>query len=90
MLWKTAQKMQPDSLLSQRFYIALTAGKDELFQVMEDPSMEVLQTALKNPLLDENHLLALLKRRDLSEDLLKAIATPHGRGKPQVEAGRRA
>jgi hypothetical protein len=63
-----------DSLLSQRFYIALIAGKDEIFQVMADPSMEVLQTALKNPLLDDNHLLALLKRRDLSEELLKAIA----------------
>jgi hypothetical protein len=63
-----------DSLLSQRLYIALTAGKDEIFQVMADPSMEVLQTALKNPLLDDNHLLALLKRRDLSEELLKAIA----------------
>src|SRR5664279_4227159 len=63
-----------DPLLSQRLYIALTAGKDEIFQVMADPSMEVLQTALKNPLLDDNHLLALLKRRDLSEELLKAIA----------------
>jgi hypothetical protein len=63
-----------DSLLSQRLYIALTAGKDEIFQIIADPSMEVLQTALKNPLLDDNHLLALLKRRDLSEELLKAIA----------------
>jgi hypothetical protein len=63
-----------DSLLSQRLYIALTAGKDEIFQIIADPSMEVLQTALKNPLLDDNHLLALLKRRDLSEELLKVIS----------------
>ena len=70
----SAKNASLDSLLSQRFYIALTAGKDEIFQVMADPSMEVLQTALKNPLLDDNHLLALLKRRDLSEELLKTIA----------------
>ncbi len=63
-----------DPLLSQRLYMALTAGKDELFQIIADPSIEVLLTVLKNPLLDDNHLLALLKRRDLSEELLKAIA----------------
>ncbi|HTY20588.1 MAG TPA: hypothetical protein VMC44_03050, partial [Geobacteraceae bacterium] len=48
-------------------------GKDELYQIIEDPSMEVLETALKNPVFDENLLLALLKRRDLSEDLFKAV-----------------
>jgi hypothetical protein len=63
-----------DPLLSQRLYIALIAGKDEIFQVIADPSMEVLKTALRNPFLDDNHLLALLKRRDLSEELLNAIA----------------
>jgi hypothetical protein len=62
-----------DPSLSQRLYRALTAEREELFQVLEDPSMEVLQAALKNPLFDENHLLALLKRRDLSEGLLRAI-----------------
>ncbi|MGD0845341.1 MAG: hypothetical protein ABSA06_13380 [Geobacteraceae bacterium] len=62
-----------DPSLSQRLYRALTAEKGEIFQVVEDQSMEVLQAALKNPLFDENHLLALLKRRDLSEELLRAI-----------------
>ena len=62
-----------DSSLSQRLYRALTAEREEIFQVVEDPSMEVLQAALKNPLFDENHLLALLKRRDLSEELLRAV-----------------
>lgn len=62
-----------DSSLSRRLYQALTAEKEEIFQVIEDPSMEVLQSALKNPLFDENHLRVLLKRRDLSEDLLKAV-----------------
>lgn len=63
-----------DPLLSQRFYIALTAEKDEIFQIMADPSMDVLLTALKNPFLDAKHLLVLLKRRDLSGELLTAIA----------------
>src|ERR1039457_1126059 len=63
-----------DPLLSHRLFLALTAGKDEFFQIIADPSMEVLHTALKNPLLQDNHLLTLLKRLDLSEELLKAIA----------------
>jgi hypothetical protein len=62
-----------DLNLSQRLYRALTAGREELFQVLEDPSMEVVRTALKNPVLDDNHLLALLGRRDLSEDILGVI-----------------
>jgi hypothetical protein len=62
-----------DPSLSRRLYRALTAGSDELYQVLEDPSMEVLETALKNPVFDENHLGALLKRRDLSEDLIRAV-----------------
>jgi len=62
-----------DPSLSRRLYRALTAGDDELFQVLEETSMEVLETALKNPVFGENHLLALLKRRDLTEDLLGTI-----------------
>lgn len=64
--------LDPD--LSRRFHRALTGGKEELFQVLQDPSMEVLQAALRNPALDENHLLALLKRRDLPEEFLKSVA----------------
>jgi hypothetical protein len=70
---ESEKKGNLDPLLSRRLYQALTAGKEELFQVIEDPSMEVLQSALKNPMCDENHLLVMLKRRDLSEDLLKAV-----------------
>jgi hypothetical protein len=71
---ENAQKGTLDPSLSRRLYRALTAGNDELYQVMEDLSMEVLETALKNPVFHENHLLALLKRRDLSEDLLRAVS----------------
>lgn len=62
-----------DPGLARRLHKALTAGRDELFQCLLDPAREVLQAGLKNPALAEDHLLALLKRRDLSEELLKAI-----------------
>ena len=57
----------------KRLYKALTATNDELFQVLLDPEMQVLRSTLKNQNLNEKHLLALLKRRDLTEDLLKSI-----------------
>lgn len=72
-MYDTAKASTLDLDLSRRLHRALTAGKAELFQVLDDPSMEVLSASLRNPALDDNHLLALLKRRDLSEDLLKAV-----------------
>ncbi len=51
----------------------LTAKAEELFQLILDPDLEFLQTLLKNPQLNEDHLLALLKRRDLSAELLNTI-----------------
>ena len=62
-----------DVELGRRLHKALTATGDELFQVLLDPKIQVLRPALKNPNLNEDHILTLLKRRDLSEDLLKAI-----------------
>lgn len=68
-----AKSANLDQNLSRRLHRALTAGTEELYLVMEDRSMEVLQTALKNPLLNEEHLLALLKRRDLTGDFLTTV-----------------
>ncbi len=68
-----AEIAELDPILSQRLYNALTSGKEEIFRTITDPSMDVLHAVLKNPLFEENHLLALLKRRDLTEELLKAI-----------------
>ncbi|MHB8708244.1 MAG: hypothetical protein ACYC9I_05165 [Desulfuromonadales bacterium] len=62
-----------DPDLARRLHRALTAGSEELHQVLQDPAHEVLRSALRNRSLGEEHLLALLKRRDLNEDLLKAI-----------------
>jgi len=63
-----------DLELSRRLHEALTCGKEELFEALRDPSMDVIRAALRNPALDENHLHALLGRRDLTEELLKAIS----------------
>ena len=62
-----------DSELGRRLHKALTATAEELFQRLLDPEVPVLRAALKNPHLNEDHLLSLLKRRDLGEDLLKAL-----------------
>ncbi len=59
--------------LPGRLQKALTADREELFHWVRDPSPAVLRTLLKNPRLDEEHLLALLKRQDLPENLIKAI-----------------
>lgn len=51
----------------QRLHYALTADKDQLFSVVQDADGDVLLAALRNPALDEQHLLALLKRRGLGD-----------------------
>jgi hypothetical protein len=69
----SAKNATLDPNLSRRFYSALTAGKEDLFVVLEEPSVEVMRAALRNPALDNNHLLAVLKRRDLSEEFLRGV-----------------
>ena len=51
---------QADSLLE-----ALTADKDHLFRIIQTPVDDVLLTALRNPALDSQHILTLLKRRNI-------------------------
>jgi len=62
-----------DQNMSQQLQQVLTADKDELFQILQEQSDMLLQAALRNPLIDENHLLALLKRRGLPESIFAAI-----------------
>jgi hypothetical protein len=64
---------QTEHNLSQRLYRALTADREEILRLQDDPSMEVIRTLLKNPCQDESCLLLLLKRRDLTEDVLTAV-----------------
>ncbi|BDV44872.1 hypothetical protein GURASL_37950 [Geotalea uraniireducens] len=69
-----AKSASLDPKLSRRLHTALTCGKDELFQIILDPSMEVLQACCHNPALDEIHLQLLLERRDLTEDFIRNVA----------------
>jgi hypothetical protein len=68
---KPTDRLDPG--LARRLHRALTAGREELFQMIQDPAPEVLRALLKNPSLGDDHLLALLTRRDLPEDLFKAV-----------------
>jgi len=67
---------QADALLE-----ALTADKDRLFSVIQNSREEVLLAALRNPGLDRQHLLTLLKRRELGP-VISAIYA----GKRLIEA----
>lgn len=62
-----AKCMVLDQNLSRRLHDALTAGKEQLFSVVQDVCTDVLLAALRNPALDEHHLLTMLKRRGLGE-----------------------
>jgi len=67
---KIAEIDQKMSLDIQR---VLVADKDELFQVMQESAGEILLAALRNRSLDENHLLALLKRRGLPGEIFTIL-----------------
>jgi len=56
---------------------ALTGSSEDLFQLVLDQDPAVLRNLLKNPQLNDRHLLVLLRRRDLDEELIKCIAR-HG------------
>lgn len=62
-----------EGTLVSRLKLAITADGDELKSVLADPAAEVLHAALKNMALSEEHLLILLRRHDISSDLLRAI-----------------
>ena len=67
-------RMGLDQQQVERLRSALTAGKEELFQLVLEQDPAVLLNLLKNAHLTDQHLLVLLRRRDLSEELIKQIA----------------
>ncbi len=77
-----AKNAGSDRNLSHQIRQALIAGKEELFQIMQEQSAEVLLAALRNPAIDEHHLLALFNRRGLPVEVFSAIH----RGKRLLEA----
>lgn len=52
---------------------ALSAASDKLFQLVLETDPEILKALLHNPNLGDDHLLTLLKRRDLPEEILKRV-----------------
>ncbi|HJV67444.1 MAG TPA: hypothetical protein VJ550_17035 [Geomonas sp.] len=62
-----------DAAKVARLRRALTAEAEELFSILMDADHDVLKSTLKNPQLTEQHLLALLKRRNLPDPLIKAL-----------------
>jgi len=65
--------MALDTATAQMLHKALTQSGEGLLQTVQQAPQEILQAALRNPALAENHLSVLLKRRDLGEDLIKYI-----------------
>ena len=62
-----------DTAKAARLRSALNAGADELFGLLQDPDPDLIRCVLKNPHLSEEHLLALLKRRSLPEQLIRTV-----------------
>ncbi len=60
--------------LVTRLKQALTADGELLTALMNDQSTEVLHASLRNLYLTSGHLIQLLKRHDLSTELLRAIS----------------
>ena len=59
--------------MTKKLQAGLTASGEELFQLLLDPDIDFLKTLLKNPQINEDHLLILLKRRDLSAALINSL-----------------
>jgi len=68
-----APRPELDASLVRRLHLSLTGQGEQLFTLVTDPAPAVLANLLKNPALGEEHLLPLLKRRDLHEELLKTV-----------------
>lgn len=70
----SAKNAVTDQNLSLLMHRALVADKEELFHFLQGgQEPDVLQAALRNPCLDENHLLTLLKQRGLPESVFTGM-----------------
>ncbi len=57
----------------KEFHKAITAEGEHLYALLHHHDPDILRTVLKNPRIGDDHLLILLKRRDLPEDLILAV-----------------
>lgn len=62
-----------DKAIVSRLQTALNADSEELFTVLQDPDPDVVKAAIRNSLISEAHLLALLGKRDLQDELLRSV-----------------
>lgn len=62
-----------DLAKAARLRLALTGGAEELFSLLQEADPDLVKSALKNPNLSEEHLLSLLRRRNLPEDLIRLV-----------------
>lgn len=62
-----------DLAKAARLRQALETDAEKLFTLLQDPDPDLMRSVLRNPNLGEEHLLALLKRRDLTEQLIKTM-----------------
>ncbi len=69
----TTKEDGPDYNRLRQLQGILNADKEELFQHIQNQSGEALLAVLRNPALDENHLLALLKRQGLGEEIFVSL-----------------
>ena len=60
--------------LEERIQRARRGGLDEITALLHDASVEVVESLLANPRLQDDHLLILVGRKDLPGQLLEAIA----------------
>jgi hypothetical protein len=67
-----------DQNLSLRLQHALTAGRDELFPLLQGQPVEVLLAIVRNPAFDEHLLLALMKQRDLPPAVFTMVCANKG------------
>jgi hypothetical protein len=66
-------EIAPQELDLKRLHHALTADKQAIYSLLEQPSPDLLRVLLRNPALDEHHLLTLLKQRGLTSALFEII-----------------
>lgn len=69
----TEDSQRLDLAKAARLQLALSAAGARLSDLLQDPDPDLPRTALKNPHLNQEHLLELLKRRNLSEQLIGSI-----------------
>jgi len=68
-----AEPGQLDIIQAKRYSTALSASSDRIFQLILENDVDTLKALLRNPNLSDDHLFALLKRRDLPEEILTLI-----------------